>query len=274
MLPLILEKTKPADTGINWDALTAIGTLALAIVTLLTLAYAVWATGRERRQAASDREDAEKRLEDERQAGAQRLRDEREHAAEVRRRDRQIDNVAILVGRVAEMQAFIEKVPGTLLRANRPSMSGRLPADADEALRAINSLRHGAWTEATMLGTGEVAEEAAERYRTLVRLFDEASRIKTVTDHDLIALRYYCRWVVLTLRTLAEDETVPPLYPGAARRPEFGVTDYKLIWKPVPWPPGWQDIAGADPPIEVTINYVMPTGGTDAQAPKPGLVAE
>ena len=86
----------PAAGGINWDSVTAVGTLALAAVTLLTLAYAILTTSRDRKQAAVDRISADKRLEAERNAGEQRLKDERDHAAEVRRRDRQIDRIAVL----------------------------------------------------------------------------------------------------------------------------------------------------------------------------------
>jgi hypothetical protein len=66
------------------------------------LLYTVLTTRRDRAQAAKDREDADKRLEAEREAGEQRLQDERAHEAEVRRRDRQIANVAVLVGYVAD----------------------------------------------------------------------------------------------------------------------------------------------------------------------------
>ena len=40
-----------------------------------------------------------------------------------------------------------------------------------------------------MLGTGEAAEAAADRYRTLVRLVDEAARAERFPNRDLVTLR-------------------------------------------------------------------------------------
>lgn len=212
-------KAAHAAASTDWsNAGTATGTIALAVVTFVTLLCTVIATTTDRKQAAADRADAEKRLEDERAAGEQRIRDERAHADEVRRRDRQIANAAGLVARVAELQAFMTGVPGSSLRAERPSMSAHSRNMADEeTLHAVSSLRHGAWTEAAMLGTSAAAEAAAERYRTLVRLVDEAARTHPFPDRDLVTLRNYARWVLISLRTLAENETVPP-NPGAPER--------------------------------------------------------
>lgn len=183
LILLDTAKAAPATGGVNWDKWTAIGTLilaagtlVLALVTFWTLLYTIRATNRDRKQAAKDREDAETRLESERKAGDQRLKDERDHAAEVRRRDRQIDRISVLAARVAEMQAYLDEVPGAALRAgwgrNSPSLQSRSMV-GEEALTALNSLRHGAWTEAAMLGTGEAAEQAAGRYLSLLILVDD-----------------------------------------------------------------------------------------------------
>src|ERR1022692_1460647 len=177
LILLYTPKPAPPAGGINWDAWTAIGTLLLAVVTFATLIYAVIATTQERRQAKRDREAADARLIAEREAGDKRLQEERDHATELRRRERQIDNLAVLIARVAEIQAIAAKVPGTFLRVGRPSFSGR-PLTEPEELGPISSLRHGPWTEAAMLGTGKAATEAARRYRALVRLVDEAADTK------------------------------------------------------------------------------------------------
>ncbi len=268
---LVTARAVPAASSTDWtNGATAIGTLALAALTFVTLAFTVVATTLERRQAARDRVAAEKRLEDERAAGEQRVRDERAHADEVRRRDRQVANVSVLVARVAELQAFMTGVPGSALRAGwaRPSMSAHSRSMADEeALHAISSLRHGAWTEAAMLGTGEAAEAAADRCRTLVRLVDEAARLHPFPDRDLDTLRNYARWVLISLRTLAEDETVPPIYGGSPERPLLGLAEHMPAWLPNPIPAGWNDIAEADPPVHRSAHLNVGTGGVPAEQP-------
>jgi len=62
------------------DFWTAIGTVALAAATFVALAYTIYTTRADRRQAAADRRDAAQRLRDEREAGERRLRAERDHA--------------------------------------------------------------------------------------------------------------------------------------------------------------------------------------------------
>jgi hypothetical protein len=59
--------------GTEWDALTAVGTLALAAVTLVALAVTI-------RITRQDRARADKQLKDERDAADARLRDERTRA--------------------------------------------------------------------------------------------------------------------------------------------------------------------------------------------------
>jgi hypothetical protein len=143
----------------------------------------------------------------------------------------------------------------------------------EDSLAAITSLRHGAWTEAAMLGTGEAAEAAADRYRTLVRLVDEAAHTeaRAFPDRDMAALRNYARWVLISLRTLAEDETMPPNYGGPVR-PLFGLAAHMPAWLPDPIPPGWDDIAEADPPVRLAARLgTNAAPGTQPAAEPSGL---
>lgn len=275
ILLLYAVKATPPAGGINWDAVTAIGALILAAVTLLTLAYAIWTTRRDRKQAAEDRTAADQRLAEERAAGDQRLNDERTHGAEMRRRDRQIANVAVLVARVADIRAHMSDVPGIHSRSAFSSMGATItahhPSDP-ETLAAISSLRHGEWAEAAMLGTSETAELAAGRYRTLARLVDDAaSEFSSTHDRDLASLRNYARWVLITLRTLAEDETVPPFSEGARPYPMLGVEDGMPVWQPDPIPTRW-DVAEADVPVPVSASFASARRTADATA-SPGQPA-
>jgi hypothetical protein len=71
-----------------------------------------------------------------------------------------------------------------------------------------------------MLGTSEAAELAAGRYRRLAWLVDEAaSESSSTQDRDIKSLKNYARWVLLSLRMLAENETVPPFSEGAPPYP-------------------------------------------------------
>ncbi len=75
-------------------AWTAVGTIALAAVTVAALAYTIVMTTRERRQSAADRAEAAVRLKEEREAGDRRLREERDYAEAVRRQERQAEDEA------------------------------------------------------------------------------------------------------------------------------------------------------------------------------------
>jgi hypothetical protein len=166
----------------------------LAIMTFATLLFTIYQAKQERRQSAADRAAAEKRLADERAAGEQRIRDERAHADEVRRRERLLDNASALMQRVAALQPLLPTVPGAILRGRagespfRGALSNSVPRD-EECRAAIAFLRLGAWTQASMLGNTEAALSAADRYRQLVRLVDEAALSSArLPDRDIDSL--------------------------------------------------------------------------------------
>lgn len=243
-----------AAHGLSWDW-TAIGTVSLAGVTFVTLLFTIYQARQERRRAATDRATADQRLADERAAGEQRIRDERAHADDVRRRERLLDNASVLMHRVAELQPYLPTVPGTTLRGRagtvpiRGGISNSVPND-EECRAAIASMRHGAWTEASMLGSGEAAQSAADRYRRLVRLVDEvALGSAQLPDRDIDSLRHYAMWVRITLRTLAASETVPTIYGGSAETPLLGLAEHMPAWLPNPIPDGWNDESEVDAPL-------------------------
>lgn len=226
------------------EAWTAIGTVALAAATFVALAYTIFTTRRDRRQAASDRLDAAQRLSDERDAGDRRLRQERDYAESLRRRERQADNAQVLIQRVAGLQPFLATVPGTWLRRDQLLGPGVRYRGDEECRAAVDTLRHGAWAETAMLGRGDAAAEAAARYRSLVRLVEDlAHRHLTGPggDRDVRALRNYARWVRISLVMLAEDGTVPPIAGGSPEVPLPGLAEDMPAWLPHPVPSGWTD---------------------------------
>ena len=242
---IALHAAKVTSSSISWNW-TAIGTVALAVLTFATLLYTVLATRRDRAQAKADRQDAEKRLDAERKAGDERVEAERKYAEKVRRRDRQIANVAALAGRVAGTQAHLAAIPGAVHRIGQGGQTTK------DALAAIWSLRLGAWTEAAMLGTDKTAEAAADRYRALVALLGEASNAQLANrypERDMDTLRNYVRWVLISLSNLAEDETVPTLAPGFPEIPLLGLAEDMPAWLPDPIPAEWDDMARADVPV-------------------------
>jgi hypothetical protein len=81
-------------------------TVALAAATFVALAYTIFTTRRDRRQAAADRLEAAQRLSDERAAGDSRLRQERDYAESLRRMERQADNAQMLARRHSEGPAL------------------------------------------------------------------------------------------------------------------------------------------------------------------------
>jgi len=226
------------------DFWTAIGTVALAAATFVALAYTIYTTRADRRQAAADRRDAAQRLRDEREAGERRLRAERDHAEALRRRERQADSAQALLQRVAALQPYLEVIPGTWLRRNPPLGPVVRHQHDEECRAAIDTLRHGAWAETAMLGRGDAAAEAATRYRSLVKLVEDLARRHLEGpggDRDVRALRNYARWVRISLAALAEDGAVPPIAGGSAAVPLPGLADHMPAWLPHPLPPGWTD---------------------------------
>jgi hypothetical protein len=250
---IALYAARTTASGISWNW-TAIGTVALALATFAALGYTILATRRDRAQAARDRAEAEKNLREERAAGNGRLQAEQAHDADMRRRDRQIANAAALVARVAEIRSHMDGVPNAYLRASFSSLGGSPVArrlDEPETLAAIASLKHGAWAEAAMLGTGKAAEVAAGRYRRLADLVDDAaSEGSSTQDRDIRSLKNYARWVLITLRMLAENETVPPFTEGARAYPSLGDEEVKRAWRPDPIPAQWES-PEVDVPVPV-----------------------
>lgn len=106
----------------------------------------------------------------------------------------------------------------------------------------MDSLRHGAFAEAPFLGAGEAAEEAADRYRSLVQLVVSAAKDGSSDEEQTTAtLGAYARWVRISLRMLAENGTVPPINGGTPARPILGLPKNMPIWQPSPVPPGWNE---------------------------------
>lgn len=267
----ITTMTIAAHHGLSWNW-TAIGTVSLAIVTFVTLLFTIYQASRERRRSAVDRAAAERQLADERAAGEQRIRDERAYADDVRRRERLHDNASALMQRVAVLQPYLPVVPGTTLRGRagespyRGTISNSVPGDQD-CRTAIASLRHGAWTEVSMLGSSEAAQTAADRYRLLVRLVDEVALSPgRLPERDIDSLRHYAMWVRITLRMLAASETVPPIYGGSAQAPLLGLAEHMPAWMPNPVPDAWNDEVEVDAPMHRSAGAQV-SGGSPDQPP-------
>ena len=183
------------------------------------------------RRAVSDRADAERRLREERDLSERRIRREHDEAAEIRRRDRLRENAIGLIRRVSELQPRMAALTGLTLRERMGTSAFAAQRDYDaeqynrESRALVESVRHGAWTEVALLGPGDAADRAAERYRALVRLADEAALTGSVTDRDIDTLLNYATWVRIILRMLLDEEAVPPIYGGSPEYPQLGLAD-------------------------------------------------
>lgn len=102
--------------GTDWDALTAVGTIALALVTLAAIVTTIVITGQDRTRAAAqlkaERTAADERLDRQLEHSAAQLRDERDHAV---REQREADAWAVRV-RFAEVRTSMLRgaAPGDL----------------------------------------------------------------------------------------------------------------------------------------------------------------
>jgi hypothetical protein len=246
---VVAARVAPAPASWDW---TAIGTVALAVLTFATLLYTIIAATSERRQAARDRADPEERLREERAASERRILDDRKHADEVRRRERQIANATELIGRIADLQHYMGVLPAATFGRRRPPDR---PKDhlqelgEQELLIAIRSLRRGAWAEGAMLGASDAARRASDRYGRLVQLVYQATGTPFLSSRDTDTLLNYSRWVRISLRTLADNETVPLIQGGSPEYPLLGLAEHMPAWVPHPLPAGWDDEADIDAPV-------------------------
>ena len=231
------------DEGVNSGAWTAVGTIALAVVTVAAVVINIIITVQDRRRAAAS-------LTAERELADARLREERDHAEQVRRRERQADNARVLIQRIAALQPYLPTVPGTFTRHTFPQAKYQPVTHhhGDEACReAISSLQHGAFAEAPLLGQGEAAQIAAGRYRHLVQLIlTVANDNGPDEERQTGTLRSYARWVRISLRALAENGSVPLIYGGSPEYPQLGLPEHMPVWQPNPAPTGWNEEIDAE----------------------------
>jgi len=218
---------------------TAVGTLALAAVTFVALFVTIVVT-------REDRKRADRNLTCERRLAEVRLKQERDHAERIRRRERQADNVRALLQRMAVLQPCLGTVPGVEARIGPSNLI--IPRQSDEECReAMASLTHGALAEVPLLGADNAAQEAAARYRFFVGLVRAAAKDNS-SDRERLAgtLRSYARWLKISLRMLAENQTVPMIQDGSTEYPVLGVPDDMPQWQPSPIPPGWHEEADTE----------------------------
>lgn len=226
------------------DWLTAVGTVGLALVTVLTLLVTLRIASADRRHddqvRSQDRAEAKKLLLEERQAADERLRDEREHAEDVRRRERQVDSAMRLLERIAYIMPLIGDLPG------RSALS---PARQSECNEAVRNLGSGTHTDAVAVGN----ETLAQQYSNVVGFVDAAWTAKWAKepsgdDLDFVGaqIRRYALFVQLSLqRFITRGEaldTGKPYYPKLVRKPGDD-----SLWHPEPEPDEWFTALSHDP---------------------------
>jgi hypothetical protein len=271
-LPAVILTASP--DSIKWtDEWTAVGTVALAAVTVATVIVTVFLARRDRKDQAARLEDerrrgeveraaAEQRLREERDLADERLREERDAAERQRFRERQINIAAMLMERIAALHPFWRRaaVPAYQYIPGRDVV-----AEAAEA--AIESLQAGARSDALMLGD----PVCSQLYITLARLVASAhtgqwlKKASEALGHDLEAaernalvertthdLRRYSRYVRLWLAKLIAGEPVPEEafgptgLRGAPDAPFLNGQHATLYWSPMLVPDGWQDDTSVD----------------------------
>lgn len=250
------------------DWLTAAGTVALALVTVVTLIVTVGITRADRRhddkvraedralaekvladerdRAAQDRAEANRRLREEREAADRRLREERDHAEQVRLHERRADAVARLLERIAATHDYLMIVPS--LNAHDAEREPRkvIPlAAAKEAWNAVRSLQEGERTAASMLGH----PGAAAQYRALSHLVTTAA-LGVVPNKDreraTVDLSRYATFVRCSLRHLVDTGDI--LDPGSPPHPVLTRPSGPEAWYPQHRPAGYvEEIQQTDP---------------------------
>jgi hypothetical protein len=118
------------------DWLTGIGTILLAVVTVVALGVTIWITITDRRDAQA-----------------------------ARRRDRQQDSAQRLLGRVAGIIPYSRLIPGVFLSSSTPPGHPAYNQRAMECLNAVRALEAGMYADMAGLGDAGVADQ----YRELVR---------------------------------------------------------------------------------------------------------
>lgn len=235
----------PKSGGPNLaDWLTAIGTVGLALVTVVTLIVTVRIASTDRRHddqvRGQDRDEANRLLLEERQAADERLRAEREHAENVRRRERQVDSAMRLLERIAYIMPLIGDLP------YRSALSPARQAECNDAVRNLGSGKH---TDAVAVGN----ETLAQQFSNVVGFVDAAwiakwAKEPSGDDLEFVAaqVRRYALFVQLSLqRFITRGEaldTRKPYYPTLVRKPGD-----ESLWHPDPEPDEWDVALSHDP---------------------------
>lgn len=213
------------------DWLTGVGTIALALATVLTLIVTVYIT-------TTDRRRADKRLVQE---------------AKLRRKERRDDAAMGLIGRTAAVIPYVLMIPAALHRDCGP--------ETDMVRQAIRALEYGAHTDVLAIDD----ERAADQYRNLASLSswvasnDISQQVPADTEQSDIADGYvnyadrvpvdllsYAFFVRMSLENLVQ--TGQSLDPGEPACPDLTPDRYgpRRIWQPANPPPGWRKIIPKD----------------------------
>jgi hypothetical protein len=215
----------PATTGgpgiTDW--LTGLGTVGLALVTVVTLIVTIVITTTDRRRADAAQQEAEK----------------------ARRRDRQQDSARSLLARIAGLMPYFDLVPGVIMAMSPPFGYPPSPR-ALECYDAMRALEFGAHAELSGLGNASTAEQ----YRTLVHLVLTAAPPAGRNDQTrkLVSgdLRRYALFVQVSLENLVEHGQ--SLGPGQPAFPRLDRTPGdQSLWSPEHTPPAWLDALRRQP---------------------------
>jgi len=246
---LVARVVPPVSSGRGLaDWLIAWGTVGLGVVTVLGLGVTMFLARAARLSAARALADERERARGDREDAERRLRDERAHAELVRRRDRQQESVAGLLGAIASLMPFWEAVPN--LYRDPEWKQGELPARERDPWRrkecedALRALRYAA--DAQLSGLG--AARAAEQFRMLVYLAQGAARgvprdLRVRAGQDL---RRYAIFVRLSLEGLSDaGEGLDPGVPACPVLERMPVHD--TPWYPSKVAPGWAEAVAREP---------------------------
>jgi hypothetical protein len=241
----------PIVVKVEPDLLTGRATAALAVLTLLTLFTTIvitmsdrkiarrrLATERENadRRLRDQREDADRRLRDEREDADRRLRDERKYVEDMRLRERQQEDLADLISRIAALTPYLDVVPNLYVAPDRAAED---QPSRDAGLRLMHcwaevvSLRRGADAQAA----GLRHRSAAQQYRTLAHLVNSAATgvPEVIRDRVIKDLCHYAIFVRLSLAGVLHDRLLPEYDPSGPPDLFRPANDTK------PWESGWAE---------------------------------
>ena len=238
-----MPTTFSADQSITWtDKFTAVGTVGLGVVALLTIVVSVIAARNQRRTAEND-------AQIDRDTAAANLAAQRAHDELMRLRDRQAVHALALLEVLGRFEDVILDLP-IVHSPYRPGLGSDDPrvGRRQQVVDAVADLRAATQTTAVLINNAEIQSRMNDLWQLVLLAQDRVAEGSSyqVSDRDRKDILSYIIFIQLGIQELVgggEPKPLPvPRYPILVRSPGD-----RAIWMPSPAPAGYHQATSNNP---------------------------